>query len=321
MSTTLRVRQLSLRGGHATRLAARRALRVVPLLGHDFPAILLAGAVLVMLIVVGDLPAVLAIARIFLAIAFVGFIPGYVLLVALFPRQEDLDGPERVAVSIGASVVAVSGLAFILDRLGLGLRLWPILVAEYLLCGCLMGVAIWHRHRLGDEAAYAVRVPWQRFRWAEFPQGAERLTRVGTVLLALSAAVVVVAMFNPVSERFTALYVVSEERTAQHYPYQVTEGSEVRVVVGVVNEEGTEAEYRIALSLGADEPSRVTPWAYSSKPFTMDDGQAREQTVSWTMPEAGSNQEVKILLFKNEGQEPYRQLRLLVNVPERTDDG
>jgi uncharacterized membrane protein len=49
---------------------------------------------------------------------FVLFVPGYVLIAALFPRADDLDWIERIALSFGLSIAVV-------PLIGLGLNYTP----------------------------------------------------------------------------------------------------------------------------------------------------------------------------------------------------
>src|SRR6266540_5921580 len=69
-------------------------------------------------------------ARLGLGLVYVLFVPGYCLSVAVWPAEAELDPLERVGLSLGLSIAMIPILALGLDRLGWGLRLWPIALAE-----------------------------------------------------------------------------------------------------------------------------------------------------------------------------------------------
>ena len=66
--------------------------------------------------------------RIILGLPLVLFLPGYSLIAALFPRKDDLDGIERVALSFGLSIAVVPLLGLALNYTPFGIRLSPILI-------------------------------------------------------------------------------------------------------------------------------------------------------------------------------------------------
>ncbi len=66
--------------------------------------------------------------RIILGLPLVLFLPGYALIAALFPRKDDLDGIERVALSFGLSIAITPLLGLGLNYTPFGIRLTPILI-------------------------------------------------------------------------------------------------------------------------------------------------------------------------------------------------
>jgi len=56
------------------------------------------------------------------------FLPGYSLIAALFPRKDDLDGIERIALSFGLSIAITPLLGLALDYTPFGIRLFPVLI-------------------------------------------------------------------------------------------------------------------------------------------------------------------------------------------------
>lgn len=61
--------------------------------------------------------------RIMLGLLLVYFLPGYSLIAALFPRKDELNGVERIALSIGSSIAVVPLLGMALTYTPFGIRL------------------------------------------------------------------------------------------------------------------------------------------------------------------------------------------------------
>jgi hypothetical protein len=77
--------------------------------------------------------------RIFFGISLVLFFPGYSLTAALFPRKDDLDIIERIALSFGLSIAITPLLGLALNYTPFGIRLLPVLI---ILSGFIIGVSI-----------------------------------------------------------------------------------------------------------------------------------------------------------------------------------
>jgi hypothetical protein len=83
--------------------------------------------------------------------AFVLFIPGYVALEALFPKGRELDGIERLALSVGLSLALVPLVGLVLNYTPWGIRLDPIMVSLTTLTVGLALVAFARRFRVSVE--------------------------------------------------------------------------------------------------------------------------------------------------------------------------
>src|SRR5690349_2109645 len=81
---------------------------------HDFHVLVVGAVILAMLFGLDVQAGPVGLVRIALGLTYVLFVPGYCLMVALFPRREDLDGVARVGTSIGLSVALVPPLALLL---------------------------------------------------------------------------------------------------------------------------------------------------------------------------------------------------------------
>ncbi|HEX4841651.1 MAG TPA: DUF1616 domain-containing protein, partial [bacterium] len=86
-------------------------------------------------------------ARIVLGLPFVLFFPGYVLIAALYPRRSDLDGVERVALSLGLSLAVVPLIGLVLNYTPWGIHPTPILVGLALFIAVCSAAAVRQRMR------------------------------------------------------------------------------------------------------------------------------------------------------------------------------
>lgn len=84
--------------------------------------------------------------RILIGVPFILFFPGYTLVCALFPRKEELDEIERVALSIGLSIAVVPLLGLVLNYTPFGIRFYPVLVSLFVFT-FLMSVAAGYRRK------------------------------------------------------------------------------------------------------------------------------------------------------------------------------
>ena len=96
--------------------------------------------------------------RIVLGLLLVLFLPGYSLIAALFPRRDDLDGIERIALSFGLSIAVVPLLGLALNYTPFGIRLVPILAVLSVFTVSLAVIAGVRRCWLPEEDRFAVEV-------------------------------------------------------------------------------------------------------------------------------------------------------------------
>lgn len=84
--------------------------------------------------------------RYFLGSIFVLYIPGATFIEALYPRGVELEGLERLALSIGLSLALVPLVGLVLNYTPWGIRLVPITVSLALLSELLAIVALWRKY-------------------------------------------------------------------------------------------------------------------------------------------------------------------------------
>jgi uncharacterized membrane protein len=278
---------------------------------NEFVLIGVLGLALLVLIVAGanGLPASLAALRLLLGLAFVLFVPGYSLQAALFPRRDDLDSLERLALSIGLSIAVVPLVALILDGLPWGIRLWPVTVAGGFFIAVCSAIAASRRWLLPREERFAMHITLNPAGWWAAQDHTNRIlygVLAGAMVTVTVSALVIVVSPKP-GDRFTEFYILGSEGLAENYPRDVALGREAAVTVGIANHEGVEATYRVDVTndgqaIGRNDWVRLAP------------GEIDERPVTFVPHQAGEDVEIEFTLYRDEGTEPYRSLKLGIKV-------
>ncbi len=291
---------------------------------------LLPGALLlVLLVALGEsrwlqewpagLQVVVKLPRLLLGFAYVFYLPGYWLTSALFPEKKVLDGIERAGLGVGLSIAWVAVLAVVLDYLPWGLRLWPVLLGELASIALFATVAWWRRPQLLEVPGHIPPEHQQLAISRRALPASDRLVLIvsATVLLLLGLATASVFLQPSTDEFVTEFYILGKEGMAEAYPREAAPSEELWVTVGIHNLEREAQTYRV-------EVWAVDPWqerreqVQTAGPFTLARDETVEQRLAWTMPWHGDDQMVEFYLVtaEQEADEPYRQLRLWLDVEE-----
>ena len=96
--------------------------------------------------------------RIILGLPLVLFLPGYSLIATLFPRKDDLDGIERIALSFGLSITITPLLGLALNYTPFGIRLSPVLIVLSVFTISFALGAYARRSMITDEDRFSVAI-------------------------------------------------------------------------------------------------------------------------------------------------------------------
>lgn len=281
----------------------------------DLQLVLAGAALLVGLVLIGERVAFLAPLRLILGLAYVLFVPGYCLAAALFPHAEDLDGIERVGISLGLSVALVPLLALLLDRLPWGLRLTPILVAQLYLIAIFCVAALWRRGVLAPGEAFSPPQPRPRGWWRGLHAAERRIYALAGGALAIAGLVTAWVLLVPAPDSYmTEFYALGREGRAEDFPRQAGVGETLEVTVGIANHERAAYSYRVELWVQDTWQLERRQQVAELEPFTLAPGEAGRWPVAWSMPWAGQDQQVELLLFRDVETQPYRRLLLWLDV-------
>jgi uncharacterized membrane protein len=278
---------------------------------NEFIAVFLLGLILVVLVTaqVEGLPALLPMLRLLLGLGYVFFVPGYALQAALFPRRDDLDGPERLALSIGLSVAVVPPMALLLDALPWGIHTWPIVTAEALFIAGCAGVALWRRRQLAEGTRFvpSSKLDWRSW-WAEQDRTQRRLFALLSVALLLFAIAAAAIILSPKpGERLTEFYLLGPEGLAESYPRLAIAGKPVTVTVGIANREGVATQYTVGVFNGSQRIGLAGPLVLQAE-------ETDERAIAFTPLEVGEDVKVDFFLYRDGDAEPYRSLWLWLEV-------
>jgi uncharacterized membrane protein len=254
--------------------------------------------------------------RIPLGLLMVLFIPGYCLIAALFPRRDDLDGIERVALSFGLSIAVVPLIGLGLNYTPWGIRLTPVVISLALFTVIMAAAAYLRRTRLPPEERFSLefRKHLDALKTELVAGDKSRLDKALTILLVLSiilsvSALIYVIVTPKQGEKFTEFYILGPKGMAYDYPTSVQAGNSSTVIVGVVNHEYTLVNYTMHLSLNNS--------TILDREIALEHNQTWEEPISYVLNKPGDSQKLEFLLYK-EGNftAPYRDLHLWVNVSE-----
>jgi uncharacterized membrane protein len=249
--------------------------------------------------------------RIALGLLLVLFFPGYVLISALYPRQGQLKGVERIALGLGLSLAVVPLLGLALNFTPWGIGLTPIIVV--LTCWILaLSVAAWiQRQRIMPEERFGM--PWASIvAWLGRPRRPADVTAGLALALAVLSVAGAVAwkVQQPVSgNSFTEFYVLGAQKTLQDYPANLQTGTVQDYNLGIINHENQTVTYIVRAFLDNSEVGSLGP-------LTIGHGAAWEGTIDVTPVTAGEQQKVELRLYRNPENDAYRTLHLFVDVRE-----
>lgn len=250
--------------------------------------------------------------RIILGLLFILFLPGYSLIAALFPKKNDLDGIERLALSFGLSIAVTPLIGLLLNYTPFGIRLTPILLSLSIFTVAMITIAFMRRLRIVEEERFSVKFKNHLNRiYKEFNKGSGR-DRVLSIILVLSIVLAVsmtiyVIVTPKQGEKFTEFYILGPKGKASDYPTNLTVGQTGTVNIGIVNHEYAKVDYKLVVKLNNQ--------TINEKNITLSNNGKWENQYSFTATRSGEKQKLEFLLYKLPDKEKvYRSLHLWLNI-------
>jgi len=240
------------------------------------------------------------------------FIPGYVLMAALLPNKFELEGIERLALSFSLSIASVPLLGLLLN-FTFKTRLLTILLILCLFTVIFIFIAAFRLARVPEDDRFSVQFDMiQKTITEQFNASKGKSDKVLALILILSIVLAIGMMIfvittPKIGEKFTEFYILGPKGKAENYSTELKYGSNVDVLVGVVDHEYTRVNYTIKVALDTVILNETT--------FYLDHNTTWENYISFVPDKEGNEMELEFWLFKDDDFEsPYRDLHLWVNV-------
>lgn len=225
----------------------------------------------------------------------------------LFPKRDDLDSIERIALSFILSLAVVPLLGLILNFTPFGIRLVPVLVVLSVFTFSVSLIAWVRRLKLPAEERFRLLFEGS----SKFNLGQSVLDKgLSIVLIASiigsSATLVYVAVTPKTGERFTEFYLLGSNGTAPDYPIDLNVGEEGKVVIVIVNHEYENVTYYLEVEFNGS-------LIHEEQVFLIDNEKCQSPFI-FKAAKKGENQKLEFLLYKDQQIEAYRKLHLWISV-------
>ncbi len=134
--------------------------------------------------------------------------------------------------------------------------------------------------------------------------------KILTIILILSImfslfALVYIIVTPKHGEKFTEFYLLGAKGKAADYPREVIPGTQINLIVGIVNHEYSDVNYTLKV--------QIENSTFFKRRIMLADNETWAQPVSFTVNTTGSNLKLEFLLFREGNETVYRETHLWIN--------
>lgn len=249
--------------------------------------------------------------RTILGLILILFIPGYSLIAALFPKKDDLEGIERVALSFGLSIAITPLIGLALNYTPFGIKLTPILISLSAFTLLMVLFAYVRRRNLPNDEKFYVNFGGFINSIKNSFKGESKSSKILSIILILTIGLAIfttayIIVKPKQGESFTEFYILGPGGKASDYPTNLTVGQNGSVIIGILNHENKNVDYHLIVSSDGA--------VMSEQNITITNGNKTEIPYNFTVSSPG-NKKIEFLLYKlPDTTNVYRSLHLFVNV-------
>ncbi len=250
--------------------------------------------------------------RIILGLIFILFLPGYSLIAALFPKKDDLDNIERLALSFGLSISVTPLIGLLLNYTPFGIRLAPILISLSIFTILMCIIAFFRRLKIPEDERLSYRFRYHLNNLIKGFKRESKLDRILSVLLVLSIILAIsmtiyVIVTPKQGEKFTEFYILGPGGKASDYPTNLTVGQTGTVKIGIVNHEYSKINYKVVVKLNNI--------ILKEENVTLENKGKWEEPFTFYAARSGQKKKMEFLLYKlPDNKTVYRSLHLWINI-------
>ncbi len=273
----------------------------------DLVAVIIVSLIVTILAILGE-----GALQIVLGLLFALFFPGYTLIAALFPKNDDLERVQRIALSFGLSIAVVPLIGLIMNYTPWGINLFTVLFAVFVFIAITATIALVRRRRLPVERRFQVNFQnmanWFSTGWRA-QSNLDKIIRVILILaiVGMIGALVYMVQTPQIKGEYTEFYILGPEGKAENYPRNLKLGETAEVLLVIANHEFKEIEYRVRITIDDDELSEIGPIHLLHE-------EKWEQYLTIMAHNAGENQKVIFQLYKGDDIEASQSLHFWINV-------
>jgi uncharacterized membrane protein len=267
-------------------------------LGSGLISINIASIILILVAIWFPSPVV----RIIFSLPFLLFSPGYALMAAFLPSKRAISGLERLMLSFTLSIAIVPLIGIILNVVR-NISLQPVL---YTTAGFIFVTSIvaWFRQRSlprRERLNARLHLTWPGFGKLLGEGALNKTIALVLVVMLLGASWFLYNMISSprISETFTEFYLLGQEGNFDNYPSEFRVGEEQTLQVGIINHEGQEETYRVAVMIDGKEVAEKDQISVNA---TL----KWEGDIAFVPDQAGTHQKLELVLY--EGNETTSRL-------------
>ena len=234
--------------------------------------------------------------RIILGFLVVLIVPGYILTSLLFPQKDDIDGVERLALSLGLSIAVIPLIGLILDKTPWGIRLAPIALSLALFVVLFSGFTLLRRSFVPIQKRYYLPIDNLEFR---------RAFGSITLIITFFVGLVIFGLSLRPEEKFTEFYLLGAEGKLESYPTKLLPNESFEITIGITNYEKEPVNYHI------QAPFQETPAGIN---IALAEDEVWERELTFSAPKEEGRQKLAFELYREDVSEVYRSTHIFVDI-------